>query len=346
MVPSPHCRRILRFGEWPSADRELWQNGLEAGDILTGEAYAAGLRSATIRNSARGYGRWLAVLVQVDRLALSLCPVDRVTPARVRAFLAALQCEGNTNNTIKARFWELRSALRILHPDRDFSWLNKPGGQSLSMLLPTVRKAVRIIDSRELARWGEDLMDEALSRGSTNRRTETYRNGLLVAILSNRAPRQLSLASLRLGHSVALHGACYRLTFHAADTKADKRLAYPLRPSLTPRIDHYLEVERPRLLGRHSHDWFWVNRNGDRLAETGIEGVIRRGSKARFGFSFGTHCFRHALATTNMVLNPTHPGVVAAVLGNSPIVVERNYDHGKQIEAARRWQDVWETYLE
>ena len=345
-MESRHFRnQVLRLSEWPEIDRHLWQAGLGPRSISKGETYASELRPATLRNAMRGYGRWLAVLSQVDRPALFLDPVDRVIPARIRLFLEALRDGGNTNNTIKARFWELRSALRIVRPDCDFSWLNRPGGESLELLLPTERKSVQVLDVRELALWGEDLMDQGL-RADAGRQTELFRNGLLVAILANRAPRQRSIASLRLGKTVLLRGDSYQIIFAAENTKSGRRLEYPLRPSLTQRIDHYLTMERPRLLRGQTHNWFWVNRNGDRLGERGIEGIIWRGSKARFGFGFGTHRFRHALATTSLILNPTNPSITAAVLGNSPVVVERNYDHGKQIEAARRWQDVLETYLE
>lgn len=283
--------------------------------------------------------------MELDAPALLLDPGERVTPARVRRFLEALRGEANTNNTINARFWELRSALRIMHPDRDFSWLNKPGGQSLSALLPTVMKPTRIIDIRELARWGQDLMDEGLKENA-DPRIEWFRNGLLVAILAGRAPRQRSLASLRLGHSILRRGDCYYVALGAEDTKGHKPLRYPLHKSLTPRIDHYLAVERPRLLNGRVHDWFWVNRNGDRLGEIGIEGIILRGAKARFGFAVRTQRFRHSLATTNMILDPTTPGIVAAVLGNSPFVVEHHYDLGGQIEAARRWHNTLDTYID
>ncbi len=334
MQPVFYNDQVLRLPDWPAPDRQLWLAGLEPGDILEGGAYAAGLQPTTLRNSARGYGRWLGVLAHLDPPALLLPPADRVTPARMRLLLRALRREGNTNNTIKARCWEMRSALRIMLPDRDFRWLNKPAGRSLEVLLPTVRKPIRLMSIAELTTWGHDLMRDGMA-ARPSRRTEDFRNGLLVAILADRAPRLRSLASLRLGRGIRRYGPCYRLTFRIKDTKGKRFLEYDLHPSLTTRIDHYLTVERPRLLDVQNHDWFWVNRDGSRLDEVGITGVTWRGSQARFGFAFGTHRFRSALATAGTVTSAATAATVAAVLGNSPAVAERYYVIGGQIEAAR-----------
>ena len=201
MQPVFYNDQVLRLPDWPAPDRQLWLAGLEGGDILEGETYAAGLRPTTLRNSARGYGRWLGVLAHLDPPALLLPPADRVTPARMRLFLKALRREGNTNNTIKARCWEMRSALRVMLPGRDYRWLNKPAGQSLEVLLPTRRKPIRLIGIAELTAWGHDLMQEGLA-AQPGRRMESFRNGLLIAILADRAPRLRSLASLRLRNPV------------------------------------------------------------------------------------------------------------------------------------------------
>jgi site-specific recombinase XerD len=339
MQPVFYNDQVLKLPDWPAPDRQLWLAGLQPGDILEGETYAAGLRPTTLRNSARGYGRWLGVLAHLDPPALLLPPADRVTPARMRLFLKALRRQGNTNNTIKARCWEMRSALRIMLPGRDFHWLNKPAERSLEVLLPTVRKPIRLMSVAELTTWGHDLMRDGLA-ARPDRSTEEFRNGLLIAILADRAPRLRSLASLRLGRGIQRHGFCYRLTFRIKDTKGHGFLEYDLHPTLTPKIEHYLAVERPRLLGGKDHDWFWVNRDGDRLDEVGITAVIWRGSQARFGFAFGTHRFRSALATAGIVASRATAAIVATVLGNAPAVTERYYVIGGQVEAARSLQDT------
>lgn len=312
----------------------LFENGCRGGDILEGGTYAEGLRPTTLQNTIKGYGRFLCVLQQRDPGSLALSPAERVTPSCMRLYLQTLLEQGNTNNTILARIMELRSALRVMYPEREFVWLTKPGGASIRKLLPVSRNLVPLFDVAELSRWGHDLMDKGLCIPAS-RRAELFRNGLLIAMLADRAPRQRSLAQLRVGHGIRRNGSDYTLAFSAAETKSKRRLEYGLHPSLTPRIEHYLNVERPRLLAGQVHDWFWVNRQGNRLAAIGIDGVIRRASKARFGLSYGTHSFRYALATAGMIANPSTPELVAAVLGNSPAVAEKYYVLGGQVEAAR-----------
>jgi hypothetical protein len=91
-------------------------------------------------------------------------------------------------------------------------------------------------------------------------------------------------------------------------------------------------------LGRPDHGWFWVGQNGLRLSAIGIEVMIRRESRKRFGEAFGPHRFRHAAGTLAPISDPTRPGAAAAMLGNSKAVLQKVYNLGQQTEATRRFQ--------
>jgi hypothetical protein len=334
MPTSPVTHRVLRIPEWPEIDRELWEAGLAPRDQFDGPAYAARLRPTTIRNAACGHGRWLGVLAASGTLDPAVPPAARVTPARVRAYLAALQAAGNTNNSIVTRFFDLQAALRIMQPEEDFSWLTSPGGTPLRALLPATPRRIEPVDSAVLLAWGHDLMDDALLCRRPALRCTRYRNGLLIALLAALAPRLRSVAALRLERQVVAHGAGYRLAFMAEDVKNRRRIEYPVPPDLVPRVDRYLTVERVELLAGRRHDWFWVNTAGERLDSRGMEGVIRRASKTRFGRAFGTHSFRHALATTAARAKSSNPGLAAAILAVSEAVVGGHYNLARQEEAA------------
>ena len=336
-VPAENGPMIIPLNQWPATDQAAWAAGLVPGDILDGHSYAHSLRPTTLRNSARGYGRWLAVLTECDVDALLLAPVERVTPDRLRIFLGVLRAAGNTNNTIKARMWELRSALRVIAPEADFRWLNYPAGNSLEMLLPTKLTVKEIVDIRLLQQWGTDDMAEALTMAPSSSRAILYRNGLLVALFACRAPRIASMASIHIEQGLTRSDGGYRMAFTAAQTKGKRRLSYDVTPALTPSIDHYLAVERPSLLNGKCHSWLWVNEHGDPLRLRGIEGIIRRGSQGRFGKVMGSHRFRHSLATSSMIADPSTPGRIAAVLGNSPAVTEACYALGGQLEAGQQF---------
>ena len=298
----------------------------------------------TIRNAMRGHGRFLAVLAAEGLLDPAVPPAARVTPAHVRAYLAALRAAGNTNNSIVTRFFDLQAALTIMHPDLDFSWLTSPGGTSLRSLLPATRRRMEPIDSAELLAWGHALMDDALRRRHPIVRGTRYRNGLLIVLLAVLAPRLRSVAALRLERQIIAHGNGYRLVFTGQDVKNKRHIEYAVPPELVPRIEHYLMVERVELLGDQRHDAFWVNRNGAMLGARGIEGVIRRASRTRFNKTFGTHAFRHALATTAARMDPSNPGLAAAILAISQAVVGEHYNRARQEEAAEAYVTHVEKY--
>ena len=326
---------VLLPDDWPDIDQRLWDAGENAGDDLDDPGHARGLQPTSRRNARRGYGRFLAVLAAADDLDPTLDPASRVTRARANAYLTALRAAGNKTSTIIARFMELRVALRIMQPETyaAFAWLTVPGGRSLSACLPVVRrKPIVAIEGQDL--WGLQLMDDATKLRTPRLRSLQFRNGLMVAILAAFALRQRSLASLELGRSVFCQGDGYRIVLEPADVKNRRRLEYDVPPELVPYVCRYLAEARVVLLGRRTHDWFWVNQQGGRLGMPGIDSITRRGSETRHGKAHGTHQFRYDLATTAARLMPGNPGVAAAVMGDAEATVSEYYDKTTHSDAA------------
>lgn len=110
-------RRSLPVTAWPEVDRSLWDAAMDG-------AYAATLDPATLAPVAEGYGRWISVLMSKGNLIGNAHPADRVTPASVQAYIDALRRMGNKDLTIRARLSQLASALRIVAPQRSFTWLH------------------------------------------------------------------------------------------------------------------------------------------------------------------------------------------------------------------------------
>ena len=289
-----------------------------------------------MRNAFKGYGRYLAVLDAAGKLDISIGPAERVTRENMEVFVAALRASGNSNNTIAARLWEVRTALRIMVPDADHSWLTEPAG-ALRACRDTPRRQARFLDSRTLYKWGCDLMDGAAQLDDRRRRIE-MRNGLLIAILAARAPRLKTIAAFRLGVHVLRHGDAYRLVLPTRDMKAKRLLEFDLPSGLTGYIDRYIQVERQELLAGRDHDHFWVGQGGTPLDGIGISQIIRRQSERRFGEVFGPHRFRYALGTSAPIADPAHPLLGAAILGNSPTVFQKYYNIGGQQEASAAFQ--------
>jgi site-specific recombinase XerD len=256
-----------------------------------------------------------------------------------------MQLAGNQGNTIATRLWEVRTALGIMCPGVDFRWITSPDGNDVRGLFPFERRPVRIYHPRLLYRSAHELMDGAVRITPPEGRAVQYRNGLLIAIFAARAPRLRSMAAVRLGVQIMRQDDRFRLVFGKRDLKRKNALEYDLPADLTPRIEHYLTIERPillarqpALLGKPDHGWFWVGQHGLRLSATGIEVMIRRESLKRFGAAFGPHRFRHAAGTRAPISDPARPGAVAAMLGNSKAVLEKVYNLGQQQEAARQFQ--------
>lgn len=327
-------RAMLPLPEWPSQDQALWHAGLMEADDLEKPLYAAQLSPMTIRNACRGYGRFLAVLAGAGLLAGSSHPVERITPPNVRLFVRVLRESGNCNNTVAQRIWELRTALRIMCPERDFRWLTSPNEASIRALLPARQRMIEIIDFRELFQWGLDLAATGMVPPLTTRRAHKVRNGLIIGILACRAPRQRTLAAPRIGKQFIRGEDVCRFAFTSEDTKTHRRIEYPLPPQLTPVFDFYLDHARPLLLRGQTHDWLWVGQGGDRLEQIGIYGMVRHAWRERYGKARGTHIFRHCLATTVSLADMQHPAAAAAIIGASPDVVQRCYDRAQAAEAA------------
>ena len=109
--------RMLPLHAWPEIDRKLWGAAKDG-------SYATNLSRAALSTIADGYGRWLAVLIELGRLTIAQRPEDRVTLAAVQDFIARLRAAGNKEVTVVARLCHLGSALRILAPEHSFLWLH------------------------------------------------------------------------------------------------------------------------------------------------------------------------------------------------------------------------------
>ena len=81
---------VLPISDWPAADRDLWRGLFVEGNPLDDRGPLVHLRLTSRDTLAKCYGRWLAWLsVEVPK-TLSLDPVARPTPERLRRWLETL----------------------------------------------------------------------------------------------------------------------------------------------------------------------------------------------------------------------------------------------------------------
>ncbi|HQT59667.1 MULTISPECIES: hypothetical protein [unclassified Acidiphilium] len=335
-------RRVLRRYEWPAIDERLFIHGCTPADVFDeDERPGADWTEPTLRKIIGAYGRWLGFLAETGKLDPDIHPADRVIAPRVRAYLALLREVGLSDFSIVGLFADLRTALRVMAPERDFAWLTNPCGASLRSRLPMKRRDFEVPSSLILYEWGVDLMHGALDlRGDVRRRVQ-YRDGLLIAIFAARARRHRAMAGLHLGREVIRHGDAYRVIIPPELIKGGARHKkcdeFSLPVALTAYVDRYLEIERQELLAGEAHDAFWVNWDGAPLGYRGIDKRIRWLSVKKFGFAFGPHRFRYSAATSAAIDAASLPGLGAAMLNITGEVAERHYNRAKQVDAAEKY---------
>ncbi len=140
---------------------------------------------------------------------------------------------------------------------------------------------------------------------------------------------------LGIGQELVWRGGVYRIELGSELVKTNKPDRFDLPERLIPYVRRYLDEIRPTLLDGRIDDALWINRRGTRLTDRAIQHIVAKRSQARFGYAFGPHAFRDALATTAALRAPGNPALAAAVLGVSTGIVERHYNRAGQLHAVR-----------
>ncbi|WP_158537369.1 site-specific integrase [Humitalea rosea] len=298
---------------------------------------ATRLAARSLHKFRGGYGRWLGFLQSSGRLDADAPAAARATPENLEAFLWELLALGNADFTIAGRFDELRNALVLLDPSSDHREVTRPNGQSLRAWLPMVKRELVIHHPANLYLWGLQLMHRSRTLQGDTRRQVMLRDGLLICILAFRGLRLRSVLALTLGDNIDRDSetGLWHLNIAASDTKNGKYISAMLPEILAPWIDRYVQVERRELLDGSDSTAFWINWSGRKLEEKGLRKRIRWHSAKRFGEdgAFGTHRFRHCIATAAPLIHPDHPGLAASLLRITGTVMNAHYDRSGTVIA-------------
>jgi integrase len=273
-----------------------------------------------------------------DSDALSLPPFDRITPARVRAFINLLSAEIRVSS-VALYAHNLYQAARLIAPTTDWAWLKSLKSRLLSRAHPEDRFD-RLVPPWGTLDLGIELMEEALKLPVTGhkRRETQYRDGLFFALLSVWPIRRRSIAALTVSHHVELDDLGANILLHPADTKARRAESLRVPEELLPYLRRYLEEIRPRLLGRRHHDGLWASYQGRPLSEGRLYDIARARVFHRFGKLMGLHDFRRAAATFVAMHAPEKIGLIPGVLQHaSPDVSEQHYNLARSMQAGHRF---------
>jgi hypothetical protein len=120
-MPRPKARLHLPYGQWPAADRLLWQQATGSDDPFA-DAAGARLAKASQRVYWFAWRRLLGFLAIREPAALEAAAAERLTIARIRSFAAHL-AETNIPRSIAIQVDALYKAARVMMPEHDWTWL-------------------------------------------------------------------------------------------------------------------------------------------------------------------------------------------------------------------------------
>ena len=224
MISTPARERLIwPFQAWPSMDRDAWMRGCSKDDPYADHCPGANLRPASLARYRKAYGRWLSFLHARGLRDEQQSPIERVTRRRLRAYFRALRAVGNADFTIISQFAGLASAIRIICPDADTSWIRRPDGVSIYALLPKRRRPKTAPDSAVTFTSGLQIMDQVRDQARARYQPVRYRDGLMLAMFAGRGRRLGSMECLRLGHEIKREGEVYRVALGEAQTKTGVR---------------------------------------------------------------------------------------------------------------------------
>ena len=208
---------------WPESDRLAFDAAFQQGDVFDDEAGAAAHWSfGTRRHAESGYGRWLSYLRDHVAGALDELPIERLTRERVRAFIAILRDEVRMSTAASIIDGVYQTA-RIMAPDRDWDWIRRIQRRLQNEAEPLNRYPA-LSPTPETYAFGIELMERARAAPSATHLLNeiTYRNGLVIAILSLWPIRRRSLASLTVDRHLIRSVAGLTLCLYPEDTKSKR----------------------------------------------------------------------------------------------------------------------------
>jgi integrase len=269
----------------------------------------------------------------------------RITPERIREYVEHLKLLGNSTATILARLQELGEAAKVMAPNQSWRFITGIASKIRAQHKPARDKRNMKL-TEELLALGVELMEKAGAMKGWQAAI-TFRDGLIIALLSLVPLRRRNLESLLIGKNLIEINGYWLLALHADETKthASHELDFP--EILAEPLRTYLRMHRPVLASRHGRwskpvgDALWLSKDGSPMTQVAIYDRIRARTEGRFGTPINPHLFRDAAATTWAIADPQHIRAVAPLLGHRHFgTTERHYVQAMGLEAQRAYLRV------
>jgi integrase len=323
---------------WPEPDRSLWHRGLSPASLLDAGGHSLKWDPATVHMNCRAYASYLNWLEHTGQLRADEGAEQRATPERLDAYCADLESSKLSSPTIRLRSTGLASALSLLAPAMDISFVWQRRNR-YSKHGDRLAKRARMQEPAALLQLGLDLMAEAEGQIPATRRSAVlYRDGLIIALLACRVLRLRNLTAIEMGRHLKETDARWSLRFAEAETKNHRLWTNAWPELLLPQLLRYLQVYRPLLMdGRYEGNELWISERPGPLTDNGIYYAIITRTKAVFDLSVNPHLFRHAAATSLAVYEPSNVLINRHVLGHGSYATsEEYYNQARSLEASTR----------
>jgi integrase/recombinase XerD len=339
----------LPVDDWPEIDRERWRWAQQPAGFLEDDKPATRWSPARRRIVEQAYGQWLSWLDRNDALDPSCTPGERATNHRLSEFVAELRARVAPVSAAMM-LGSLVRMLSVLEPERDWGPLARVYNHLKQTAAPSRDKLSRLVRASDLFELGISLMNTCESGADRPVYVGIrYRDGLIIALLIACPMRIKNLANLVIGQHLVFDGCEYRLKLSAAETKTGRPYHAAVPPELTPYIDRWLQVHRPKIqaLGTRkgqvgsvgSH--LWLDRSGRPMRSGAIREQIKARTRQAFGRHVWPHLFRDCAVTELVDCAPEEIGIAPDLLGHADLqTTKKHYIQAVGMKAHALVQEV------
>jgi integrase len=340
----PRCARLV-YPDWPPEDRQIFGQEVEDVDLFAEEGPISRLSPTRRKLVKAHYAAFLGFLAAKHPDRLSLPPGARVDRPLIAEYVEEFLGNKYAGSTLATFVDHLRLALMVCCPDDDWSWLGEIANR---LRARAERKPKKHMTSDLLLALGLELMDRAEAEVAVigiirMDHAKIFRDGLIIALLAEIPLRLGTLTKLTIGKKLIRSGEIWVLDIPAEDTKTRVPLEYLVSPSLSARIDSYLQKYRCRFPGAETQDALWLSlrKRGRPLTGSQIYQSIVLRTSAAFGFAVNPHRFRHAAATFWGERDPANVRGSKDLLGHASFqMTEEHYNMAKSRIAGRKLAQV------
>lgn len=340
-------RIILPVADWPITDRKLWEATLAGHGEYDEDNPATDWRPRTIKKVGDGYGRYLSFLMRRDELLPQECGATRITPGRVKAYVATMKVP-LSSVSISMYVDGLLAAAKAFSPSTDWGWLSLRYSRLKHRAKPNLNKQPALRSVAELYELGLSLMEAAKARtGQPIRVACAYQQGLMIALLAVRPLRIRNFLALELGRTLLADGTGYTMIFGADELKMAQNgeLNEPFPEALLPHLLLFLAVYRPALLRqgdakqtRPATKRLWIDRYGAPMQEPAMRMTIKTVTGRAFGKAIWPHLFRDCLATSVAIEQPELMHIASVMLGHASLqTIQKHCNQAKMLKAGQKY---------